>query len=286
MGSGINQWGVPFVSGGGGWTRNTGGQGGRVDSDGMDSAVFRSAVHAPGTDGEETEVNEPTFHLWQKHRKDSCGHGKYRGGASGYIASVVYGVPYIKGGMMRRARGMSARMLIGQGLFGGYPGYATPGVGINRSNLLELMAKGERNIPTTPEEVLRGGVIQEKPDQGMDALSYEGALRGGGSQAGGYGYGDVLERDPQAVVNDIRNEIVSDWSAHHVYHVAYDRETWTADIQATLELRKEEHENRLHRGKPYAEFEEEWLKKKPSEDWMKYYGTWPDARMVRPIVRI
>jgi N-methylhydantoinase B/oxoprolinase/acetone carboxylase alpha subunit len=284
MGSGINQWGVPFVSGGGGWTRNTGGQGGRVDSDGMNSAVFRSAVHAPGTDGEETEVNEPVFHLWQKHRKDSCGHGKYRGGASGYVASVVYGVPYVKGGVSRR--GTRPGMLVGQGLFGGYPAFATPGAGINRSNLLELLARGEKNIPTSPEEVLMGNVIEEYPEEENRGLLYEGALMGGGSQAGGYGYGDVLERDSQAVVDDIRDEIISDWSAEHVYHVVYDRDTWTADIQKTLELRDREHKDRLQRGISYDKFEEKWLKKRPPEDQMNYYGTWPDARMIRPIIRI
>jgi N-methylhydantoinase B/oxoprolinase/acetone carboxylase alpha subunit len=284
MGSGINQWGVPFVSGGGGWTRNTGGQGGRVDSDGMNSAVFRSAVHAPGTDGEETEVNEPMFHLWQKHRKDSCGHGKYRGGASGYVSSVVYGVPYVKGGFERR--GTRVGMLIGQGLFGGYPAFATPGAGINRSNLLELLAKGEKNIPTSPEEVLQSQVIIESTEAETPGLLYEGALMGGGSQAGGFGYGDVLERDPQSVVNDIRNEIISEWSAEHVYHVAYDRETWTADLTKTTELRAKEHQDRLHRSIPFAEFESEWLKKKPSEDMLHYYGSWPDGKIVRPIIRI
>jgi len=39
FGAGINQWGVSIVGGGGGWSRNTMGQGARVDSDGMDSAL-------------------------------------------------------------------------------------------------------------------------------------------------------------------------------------------------------------------------------------------------------
>jgi acetophenone carboxylase len=250
----------------------------------MNSAVFRSAVHAPGTDGEETEVNEPVFHLWQKHRKDSCGHGKYRGGASGYMASVVYGVPYVKGNVERR--GDHARMLVGQGLFGGYPGYPTPGAGINRSNLLELLAQGEKNIPTTPEEVLRGDVIRENPEERHQGLLYEGALVGGGSQAGGYGYGDVLEREPQAVVNDIRDEIISEWAARNVYHVAYDAATWTADEEKTQELRLAERKARLSRAQPYAEFEKAWRQKRPPENMMKYYGTWPDAEMIHPVIRI
>ncbi|MFC2014780.1 hydantoinase B/oxoprolinase family protein [Chloroflexota bacterium] len=98
FGSGLNQHGVPVVGGGGGWTRNTGGQGARVDMDGMDSSIFRSAVHATGSDGEEAEADIPTLYLWQKHRKDSGGNGKYRGGATGYTATIFYGVPSIKRG--------------------------------------------------------------------------------------------------------------------------------------------------------------------------------------------
>ena len=274
-----------FMRGGGGWTRNTMGQGGRVDMDGMDSALFRSAVHAPGSDAEEAEFDNPIVHLWQKHRKDSPGHGKYRGGASGYTASIIYGIPQAKGGFGARWRDRRGRMLVGQGLFGGYPSNATPGTAINRSNLLELMAKGEKNLPTTPEEVIKGSVIEEYPSE-IQGLIYEGALMAAGATGGGHGYGDVLEREPQAVVNDIRDEIISDWAAINVYHVAYDAETWTADEEKTAELRKQEREDRLRRAKSYVEFEKEWLKRKPTEDQLTYYGSWPDAKMVNPIIRM
>lgn len=275
--------GGPAPGGGGGWTRNTMGQGARVDMDGMDSSLFRSSVHAPGSDAEEEEVNHPILHLWQKHRTDSPGHGKYRGGASGYTATIVYGLPYIKG---ETERGYTrGRMLAGQGLFGGYPSVATPGISINKSNLLELLANGEKNIPTSPEQVIKEGIIEEYPDE-IPGLIYEGALRGGAATGGGHGYGDVLEREAQAVVDDIRNEIISDWAARNVYHVAYDAETWTADEEKTAELRKQEREDRLRRAENYGEFEKEWLKRKPAESMLTYYGSWPDAKMVNPIIRI
>ncbi|MFC2038642.1 hydantoinase B/oxoprolinase family protein [Chloroflexota bacterium] len=275
--------GFASMGGGSGWVRNTMGQGARVDMDGMDSSLFRSAVHAPGSDAEEEEVNVPLLHLWQKHRTDSPGHGKYRGGASGYIATVIYGVPFVKGAP--RGNITRGRMLVGQGLFGGYPSVFTPGVMINRNNLLELMAKGEKNIPTTPEQIIKEQVITEYPD-GIEGLIYEGALMAGQATGGGHGYGDVLEREPQAVVDDVRNEIISDWVATRVYHVAYDAETWTADEEKTAELRKQERQDRLNRATSYAEFEKEWLKRKPAEDMLTYYGSWPDAEMVTPIIRL
>jgi N-methylhydantoinase B/oxoprolinase/acetone carboxylase alpha subunit len=257
----------------------------------MDSSLFRSAVHAQGSDGEEAEADIPALHLWQKHRKDSPGNGKYRGGASGYVATVSYGVPSSKRAATIGGRAIP-RILVGQGLFGGYASNAAPGVGIENSNILELMARGEKNIPTSPEEIIRTRII--KGDYALPSsatarpprVAYEGSLSAGGGAAGGQGYGDVLEREPQAVVDDIRNEIISDWTASNVYHVAYDVETWTADPEKTQALRKLEHEKRLRLALSYDEFEMEWLKKRPAEDQLVYYGSWPDARMVRPIIRI
>ena len=74
-------------------------------------------------------------------------------------------------------------------------------------------------------------------------VAYEGSLMAGGG-TGGTGYGDVLERNPQSVVADVRNELISDWIARNVYHVAYDAETWIADEEKTKELRDREREDR------------------------------------------
>ena len=186
---------------------------------------------------------------------------------------------------------MAKRMLVGNGLFGGYPPNAAPGVGIENSNVLELLARGEEHVPTTPEEIIMERVIEGEYDLPSSRtprparIVYEGSLSTGGAP-GGKGYGDVLERKPQSVVDDVRSEIISDWVARNVYHVAYDTETWTADEEKTKELRKLEHEDRLHRAMSYNEFEKEWLKKKPPEDQLTYYGSWPDAEIVNPIIRI
>ncbi|OGO35971.1 MAG: hypothetical protein A2147_00370 [Chloroflexi bacterium RBG_16_57_8] len=183
-------------------------------------------------------------------------------------------------------------MVVGQGLFGGYASNAAPGVGIENSNILELMAKGEKNIPCSPEEIIEGRVINgdyflpSSTTARPPRVINEGSMSAGGGAAGGQGYGDVLEREPQAVVDDVRDEIISDWTASNVYHVAYDAETWTADVEKTQELRKSAREKRLSQGKGYDEFETEWLKKKPPEDQLVYYGSWPDAKMVRQIIRI
>ena len=59
---------------------------------------------------------------------------------------------------------MAKRMLVGNELFGGYPPNATPSVGIENSNVLELLAEGEKNIPTSPEEIIKERVIKGEYD--------------------------------------------------------------------------------------------------------------------------
>ena len=39
------------------------------------------------------------------------------------------------------------------------------------------------------------------------------------------------------------------------------------------------------RGRPYDEFQKEWLKKKPPEEILGFYGSWPDAKVIAPVMR-
>ena len=57
--------------------------------------------------------------------------------------------------------------------------------------------------------------------------------------AGGGGYGDPLERDPQAVEQDVFNEYVSIEQARHAYGVVIDSKTLKVDLKETEKLRAE-----------------------------------------------
>ena len=103
---------------------------------------------------------------------------------------------------------------------------------------------------------------------------------------GGGGYGDVLERDPAAVAEDLKKGLVSDFIAQNLYCVAYDPKTFAVDYNKTEELRKAKKEERLRRGKTYDEFEKEWLQLKPPDDALEWYGSWPDAKKVREPIRM
>jgi acetophenone carboxylase len=76
-------------------------------------------------------------------------------------------------------------------------------------------------------------------------------------------------------MKDVESGIISHRAARDVYRVAYDREMLVADEEKTKALREQERADRKKRGKKYAEFEEGWLKQKPSPEALQFYGEWP-----------
>ncbi len=99
------------------------------------------------------------------------------------------------------------------------------------------------------------------------------------TQGTGGGYGDVLERDPELVVKDLREGLISDWVARNIYRVACDSESLALDTQETERLRAAERAARLERGVPVPEFVEAWNRPEPPDD-VPYYGCWDDVDVV------
>jgi N-methylhydantoinase B len=56
--------------------------------------------------------------------------------------------------------------------------------------------------------------------------------------AGG-GWGDPLERDPLRVLDDLRNELITERFAREAYGVVIDTGRWTVDAAGTRTLRAE-----------------------------------------------
>jgi N-methylhydantoinase B len=57
--------------------------------------------------------------------------------------------------------------------------------------------------------------------------------------AGAAGWGDPLERDPAAVLRDVRNELLSPAKAAADYGVVVDAKRWIVDEAATKRRREE-----------------------------------------------
>jgi hypothetical protein len=64
--------------------------------------------------------------------------------------------------------------------------------------------------------------------------------------------------------------------AREIYKVAIDEETLVINHEETEKLRETERVNRKKRGVPYRDFIRQWNKKRPDEEILLHYGTWPD----------
>ena len=79
-------------------------------------------------------------------------------------------------------------------------------------------------------------------------------------------------------MKDLREGRTTHWAARNIYHVAYDEVTLRVDAERTLSLREEARSNRIKAGKPFDEFEEEWLKLSPPRRLLQYYGGFPNPK--------
>jgi acetophenone carboxylase len=106
-----------------------------------------------------------------------------------------------------------------------------------------------------------------------------------GLSTGGAGYGDPIDRDPAAVEHDLSAGLISEWAARHIYGVSLNEQTGRIDEAATETLRADVREERKQRGRPYEEFVAEWSRRKPPEEILGLYGSWPDGAVVTPLMR-
>jgi acetophenone carboxylase len=282
--AGQNQWGS-FFADMLAYSINTEGQGARPTEDGMDAFGFPWCVFGRAPNTELVENEFPLLVPLSNHWKDSCGHGKYRGGVGTAQMWVAHHVPAVY--MMAIAD--NTKLQTPQPLFGGYAPCTVPGIGIREANVKELMANGDSRLTLDVQSLLT-----EKPIEGNYEVEFQGrsvrAYNNGdvatfAFSCGGTGYGDVLDRDPKAVEADLVKGVISEAAAKSVYKVVWDRDARRVDLDATATLRAEELAARKKRGRPYAEFEAEWSKQKPRDEILTYYGSWPDAKVVTPLLR-
>jgi len=283
--AGISQYGVP-VADMTAYPLNCAGQGGRCDMDGTDAFAFAGiSAGSRGPDAEDVENEYPLLHLFQKHVRDGGGHGKYRGGTGVQSVYIVHHVPWLAYTSITA----ESKLVMSQGIFGGYPPSPIPAFDVRNTNIWEKMANKDKDIPSDvhmmlKEKKVKGDYLIQSQSRPVRILMNGDIFLG--SVPGGGGYGDVLERDPEMVMNDLRRDIISHWTAENVYHVAYDPATLQVDYKKTDEMRHEEKEKRKKRGLKSVEFKKEWSKLKPPEEILVYYGSWPDAKKVKDVIRM
>jgi acetophenone carboxylase len=281
--AGLSQWKLA-VSDVLSFALNTMGQGGRAAADGMDSYGFAWCAFGRAPDSEQVESELPVTVTLSQHWRDSCGPGLHRGGSGGVQHWMVHKVPEV----VSMCMGNGSKVALGQPLFGGYASSPIPGVSIRKADLLKQMAAGDPQLTLDNRDVLERTSIHGDWNFELVARTpkvYEEGDLLFGFSGGGPGYGDPLERDPDEVLEDLRKQIISDWTAENIYRISYDRERRKLDPEKTKQQRNEERRARLARGKSFEEFQKEWSKKSPPKEILQWYGSWPDAKPLGPVVR-
>jgi len=282
--AGLSQWGLPFsdmIA----YSINTEGQGGRPTMKGMNAFGFPWCPFGRAPNVELMENEFPLLIPLSQHWKDSCGHGKHRGGVGTAQIWVAHQAPQV----FFMAIADNSKVQTPQGLFGGYAPCTVPGIGIRNADLLKKLQEGtECDLDVT--KVLTERWIEgqwEVEFFGRSVRAYnEGDVMAFGFSAGGAGYGDPLEADPDSVGEDVINQIISNEAARDIYKVVFDEKTQKVNYEETERLREAEREARKARGKPYAEFVKEWERLKPNPEILHAYGSWPNAEPVAPIMRM
>ena len=281
--AGETQWGAPFVDMMP-YALNTEGQGGKPKGDGIDAFGFAWCAFGRASDVEMMENETPMLIPLTQFWSDSCGHGKNRGGTGTAQLWVTHGVSSI----FFTAISDNSKIQTPQPLFGGYAPCTVPGIGIRNADIVEKMRNGD-DINLDIHEIIENHTINgdwEVEFQGRGVRSYqEDDVITIGFSTGGAGYGDPLERDPDAVLEDVTRGFVSENVARNVYKVVCSRESGKLDQDATAELRATERTRRLKEGRSFDDFEAEWNEKKPREDILEWFGSWPDGAPQRPVIR-
>lgn len=259
---------------------NGNGQGGRAHRDGEHSVSPPFAAQCDLGEIELMEEDLPIVRLGAfTLSKDRVGFGKQRSGL-GYEQIHTYR----RSGLWGFMTGCSGSLFSSaQPLFGGYGSPTYPLCKIKGINIFEELKKDPEKIKFDIVDLMNRqpivGATYSTHDMGMTfELAAPGELYMMCQGAGG-GYGDVLQRDPAAVMKDIEEDLISHETARDIYHVAFDSRTLIADAEATKHLRERERKARLNRGKPYDEFVQEWQTPEPPAH-LPYFGSWDDPKVV------
>ncbi len=252
------------------------GGGARAHRDGEHSMAPFFAAMADIGEQEIIEDDVPFLQLTSKKiKRDAQGFGKHRGGMGYEMAVAAKGTPLW--GFATVSSGSKFPAI--PGVFGGYGCPTYPLAKIKGVNVFEQLdghperwsfdyetVMNTRPFPEARYSTHHMGMGFELAEEGEVYMICQGA---------GGGYGDVLERDPEAVLADVAAGYLSPEVAREIYFVVYDKQNLAVDVDVTAAARDAERAARKRRGRPYAEFVADWVTPEPPAH-LPYYGSWGD----------
>lgn len=191
---------------------NGSGGGAHAHMDGMDAAANLTQLQAALPDAEIYELQYPILYLWRRLHVGSGGAGAQRGGQGIEYAFI----PWRTVGGVENAFTNSSQ-LPPPGSFGGYPGGTCGFRQVHGANAEVRVRDGEALL--TMEEI--GGQVEEYEAKTMGKPTVPGDVivtRVGG----GGGFGDPLDRDPDAVAQDFADGYIPERALRAAYGVVLD----------------------------------------------------------------
>jgi N-methylhydantoinase B len=187
---------------------------------------------------EHNEQSFPLLTLYRRENTDSGGAGKYRGGNSAITAFIPHGTREIE----HETESSGAAIPTAPGLAGGYPACTNAYAFKRDTDILEWFRA--RRLPGDITELagrdellqLRQVDIRQGPAD-VYAVAF----------AAGAGYGDPIERDPEAVRQDVEVGDISPGAARDIFRVALVGAEPAVDPAATAALRHQAIVERLGR---------------------------------------
>lgn len=224
-----------------------GGLGAAPTRDGVNTGGHMNIPSGGISDIERIEMQYPFVYFSRRHVRDGCGFGRFRGGAGSERLLMIYASK--DASVDFRPYGAIPHGAFG--LFGGHPsGFGGARVLFATEGLMGRLAKGE--YPVGPDEVVSKGWGQPVVPEGNPTRIPlpEFSLVADYTQSGG-GFGDPLDRTPEAVEQDFQEALISRSTAESLYGVLLD-EAGKVDRQATEKQRETIRAKRRSRGKPVA----------------------------------
>jgi N-methylhydantoinase B/oxoprolinase/acetone carboxylase alpha subunit len=254
--------------------------GAKCNADGEHSIAPNFSSMVDSGECEDIEENLPFQYIIGKViEADNCGFGKYRGG-SGYQYGLMrqglqpFGFQTICGG---------SNFPTTFGLFGGYGSPVYPTAKIKGGDLYGQMKANPEKFTASMatllnEQPFEGATYESCPNAWTFEFAQEGDMYLVSQGAGG-GYGDVLEREPAAVIRDLEEGIVSAGVAQELYQVRYDEETLVLDEAATEQARAAERQARLERGLDWDTYMASEVTDRPELS-VPFFGSWNEIDLL------
>jgi len=210
-------------------------------------------------DVEAWEILEPALYVGRNIRPNTGGMGRTRGGSGFESVRVIYGT---SDQVLYHSR--DGHVFSTSGLYGGYPGASGYRHSIKNTDLEKRFAEqipypvrdfdseNSQMSANVDGEHLRDRRCFHYPDPHKEYDVYLSLL------GGGHGVGDVLERRPEAVAEDVNSGHALARYAESTYGVVGSEDAegkWTADLDATTKRRAKFREDRLARSVPV----EDWI---------------------------